>query len=251
MDGGEPDRWSAVAEGWARLWGAMAAPVWDAVLDAVAARPGWAVLDVGCGAGDLLVHAAARGLTCAGVDPAPGMLALARARLPGAELRAVGAEALPWPDAAFDLVTAVNALHFADDVDGALAEVVRVLRPGGWVALAGWAEGRLNDLDVVEAVVAEATDEELAPDGDLRVVGGLAGLLADGGLVDVREGLVATPWTAPDDATLVDGVLLGEDGAARARLAPVVVAAAAPFRRPDGGYLLVNHHRWAVGRRPA
>lgn len=249
MDSDEPDPWSAVADGWARLWAPTAAPVWAAVLDAAGARPGHVVLDIGCGTGDLLAHAAARGLVPLGLDPAPGMLAHARRRLPGADLRLGVADRLPWPDGAVDLVTSVNTLHLADDVDDALAEAVRVTRPGGHVALAGWAEAALNDLDVLESAVAAAFGEESAPDPEVRAEGGFAALLDDAGLAVVASGLVATRWEVASDDDLVAGVLLGEDPATLAELAPVVVRAARPFRRPGGGYRLVNHHRWVVGRR--
>jgi hypothetical protein len=68
----------------------------------------------------------------------------------------------------------------------------------------------------------------------------------------VDAGLVEVPWSPPDDATLVRGVLLGEDAAAMAAAAPTVLAVARPFRTgPGGGYRLVNAFRYAVGRTPA
>ncbi|ACQ79908.1 Methyltransferase type 11 [Beutenbergia cavernae DSM 12333] len=251
MDGADPDRWSLVAQDWSRLWGDLAAPAWDALLRASEAGAGARVLDVGCGSGDLLAHLEARGLRVAGVDPAPGMLAQARARLPGADLRPGDAESLTWGDGAFDLVTAVNALQFADDVDAALAELVRVTAPGGHVAVASWAEDSRNDLATIEAAVAAADGEESLPEGELRGAGGLEALLADAGLTLVEAGLVDTPWDAADDETLVRAVLLGEDDATIATTAPVVLAAAAPFRRTDGSYRLACAFRYAVARRPA
>ena len=91
------------------------------MLDAVDLGPGARVLDVGCGSGDLLAHLAQRGFATAGIDPAPGMVALARDRVPAADIRSGDAEDLPWTADVFDLVTAVNALQFADDTDHALA----------------------------------------------------------------------------------------------------------------------------------
>jgi len=179
------------------------------------------------------------------------MVALARARLPGADVRIGSAERLPWPDASFELVTTVNALQFAPDTLEALAECTRVTVPGGHVAVANWAEDARNDLDVIEAALAEAAGEPPLAGGDLRQPGGLRRLLADGGLEVVAEGLVETPWTVPDDDTLVHAVLMGEDPAVRASSAPTVLAAARPFRRDDGSYRLVNAFRYAVGRTPA
>ena len=248
MNGADPGRWSVVAEGWAQLWGAFAEPAWDAVLAAAGAGRGTRVLDVGCGPGDLLVHLAGRGVAAAGVDPAPGMVAYARARLPGADIRLGAADHLPWPGAVFDLAVSVNALQFAEDTLAALAELTRVTVPGGHVAVANWAEGGRNDLTVIEDAVARADGEEPWPDGDLRLPGGLEGLLHDGGLTLVAAGIAEVPWRAADDDTLVRGVLLGEDPATVAAMAPTVITAARPFRTPDGGYRLVNAFRYAVGR---
>jgi len=248
VDGGEPDRWSAVADGWAELWARFAEPTWQVVVTAAGVGPGSRVLDVGCGSGEFLAYAGGVGAATAGADPAAGMVAVARERAPGADVRHAGAEALPWPDGAFDLVTAFNALQFAEDTLDALAELARVTAPGGHVAVVNWAEDARNDLTTVEDAVAAAAGEEPRPEGGLRRAGGLEKLFAEGGLEVVAAGLVDVPWSAPDDDTLVRGVLLGEDAATVAATAPVVVEAARPFRAPDGGYRLSNAFRYAVGR---
>ncbi|GAB3093306.1 class I SAM-dependent methyltransferase [Isoptericola nanjingensis] len=250
MDGGGGERWSAVAAGWAELWGSFAAPVWPSLLTAAQVGKGTRVLDVGCGTGELVGHLVRAGVVAAGVDPAPAMARTARERNPGATVRDGDVEHLPFEDGTFDAVLAVNALQFADDVDDALAEVARVLVPGGRVAIANWAEGARNDLDVVERAVAEAYEEEVPPDGPLRAAGGLESALVGAGFDVVGAGIVDVPWTAPDDDRLVRGVLLGEDEATTAALAPVVVAAASPFRVPGGGYRLANAFRWAVAVAP-
>ncbi|WP_144882207.1 class I SAM-dependent methyltransferase, partial [Isoptericola variabilis] len=169
MDGGGADRWSAVADEWSALWGSFARPVWEPMLGSAAVGPGTRVLDVGCGSGELLAHLTRLGAVATGVDPAPAMRDAARRRAPGADVRDGDAEHLPLPDASVDVVVAVNALAFADDVLDALAEATRVLVPGGAVAVAGWAEGARNDLDVVERAVAAAHDDEVPPDGELRL----------------------------------------------------------------------------------
>jgi SAM-dependent methyltransferase len=240
VNGADPDRWSDVAEGWADLWGDFAEPAWRAVLEAADPRPGGRVLDVGCGSGDFLAFCGREGLLTAGIDPAPGMVALARRRVPDVQLG--GAEKLPWHDDTFDLATSFNALQFAEDTDEALAEMIRVTVSGGHVAVANWAEAALNDLDAVERALDDGPPR---PDGDLRLPGGLRELLEDGGLADVVEGLAEVPWEVADDDALIRGVLLGEDPGK----AGAVLAAAAPYRRMNGGYRLVNHFRYAVGRK--
>ncbi|WP_246036345.1 class I SAM-dependent methyltransferase [Cellulomonas telluris] len=241
------DFWSEVAEEWALLWARSPDPARDVLLTESGVRPGTRVLDVGCGSGELLARAAALGASVAGVDSAPGMVAVARRTAPDGDVRVADAQALPWPAAVFDVVLAVNALHLADDPDAALAEMVRVTRAGGRVGLAQWAEAGRNDLEAVERAVALAHGEDDVGRDDPH----LDTLLREAGLADVRGGVVDVVWEAPDDATLVRAALLGEDAEGRAATAGVVLAAAAPYRTDGGGYRFVDAVRWVVGAVPA
>ncbi len=244
----DDDTWSAVAAEWARHWGGATRAAQVALLHAAGVGTGTRLLDVGCGSGELLRLAVARGAVASGADPSTGMLELAGRLAPPADLRVAGIEALPWPDGTFDVVTAVNALHLADDEPAALQEVRRVLAPGGLVGIASWAEHARNDLDALEAAVAEVDGEEPAPDLPERLPGGLEALLATAGFAVLGGGVVESPWEAEDDAALVAAVLLGEDPSTLADLGPAVLTAAAPFRTPDGGYRLRTAFRWAVAR---
>jgi SAM-dependent methyltransferase len=244
------DPWSAVADDWGRYWGTFARPVWEPLTRTAGIAPGSRVLDVGCGTGELLEHLQDQGARPSGVDPAARMVELARARAVGADVRRGDVEHLPFDDAVFDAVLAVNAVQFAGDLDDALSEIARVLVPGGVVGLAGWAERSRNDLDGINAALAEADGEDPPEDGPLRLPGGLEGLLADAGWAVLDSGIAPAAWTARSDDDLVRGILFGEGGATVADLASVVVDATAPFRRPDGGYRLLNAFRWAVARRP-
>jgi SAM-dependent methyltransferase len=91
--------WGTDPQAWAELAEAHNRPLFEAVLDAAAAGPGTAVLDVGCGSGLTLVLAAERGAVTSGVDISPGLLAIARDRLPRTDLREAGpaARARPLP----------------------------------------------------------------------------------------------------------------------------------------------------------
>jgi SAM-dependent methyltransferase len=91
------------------------------------------VLDAGCGSGPLTAELRDRGALVTGIDASAGMLALARERLgESADLRQVDLrDQLPFPDASFDDVTASLVLHYLEDWGPTLAELRRVLRPGG------------------------------------------------------------------------------------------------------------------------
>jgi SAM-dependent methyltransferase len=251
MNGGEPDRWSTVAEEWSALWGGMPQPVWAALTDAAAIGPGSRVLDIGCGAGEFLAYLAGLGADVSGVDPAPGMVALARRRVPGASIEVAGFEDLPRPERPFDIATAINALQFADDPLDALRRTAEVVTPGGRIAIANWAEAKRNDIEAVETAIARAVGDEPLPDDELRLPGGLERVFTAAGLHGVAAGITEVQWTARDDERLARGILLGEDDATIEELRSVVVDAAAPYRTADGGYTLTNAFRWAVGTVPS
>lgn len=110
-----------------------------AVLLAMAAlRPGERVLDVGCGDGTFTEDAARRTGDVVGLDRSRAMLDAGAARLahvPGIRWVEGDATALPFPDAAFDVVMAVAMLGALPDPAPAIREAARVLRPGGRVVL--------------------------------------------------------------------------------------------------------------------
>jgi ubiquinone/menaquinone biosynthesis C-methylase UbiE len=91
------------------------------------------ILDVGCGAGPLLEALRDRGAIVTGMDKSSGMVEVARRRLgAGADLRVAElGSPLPFPDDAFDDITASLVLHYLEDWGPALAELRRVLKPGG------------------------------------------------------------------------------------------------------------------------
>lgn len=106
------------------------------------------VLDVGAGTGALLarLRVARNGLAPVAVDLAPGMAALARARLGDAAVAAGDAEALPFRAGAFDLVVSTSAFQWLPRLEPALAEARRVLAPGGALALALFGQRTLHEL---------------------------------------------------------------------------------------------------------
>lgn len=105
-------------------------------------KPGMKVLDVGCGTGNQSIPAARCGAMVTGVDIAPHLLAQAAARAyverMKIELREADAEELPYKDGAFDVVMSMFAAMFAPRPQVAVAEMKRVCRPGGLIAMANW-----------------------------------------------------------------------------------------------------------------
>ena len=89
------------------------------------------VLDVGCGDGQISRLLAATGADVVGVDPTWNQIRIARERGGGAAYVRSGAAELPFADASFDAAVACLVFEHIDDVDDAIAEVARVVRPGG------------------------------------------------------------------------------------------------------------------------
>ena len=105
-------------------------------------KPGMKVLDVACGTGNLAIPAARTGATVTGVDIAPNSVEQARenARREGLSVQfdEGDAEALPYGDASFDVVVTMFGAMFAPRPELVAAELKRVCRPGGVIAMANW-----------------------------------------------------------------------------------------------------------------
>jgi demethylmenaquinone methyltransferase / 2-methoxy-6-polyprenyl-1,4-benzoquinol methylase len=98
-------------------------------------RPGDAVLDACCGTGDLALAAAREGGRVTGLDFSGRMLERARRKAPGLEWIEGDVLALPFSDGAFDAVTVGFGVRNVDDLDRGVAELRRVLRSGGRLAI--------------------------------------------------------------------------------------------------------------------
>jgi SAM-dependent methyltransferase len=166
---------------------------------------GW--LDVGCGTGALAEAVAARCAPkrLAGIDPSPGFLDFARRRLDGAgaELRQGDAQDLPFAAAGFDRVVSGLVLNFVPDQPRAAAEMARVVRPGGEVALYVWdyAEGmelmrRFWDAAAALDPAARAQDEGVR--FPVCRPGPLHGLFEGAGLVGVEARSIDVPTVFRD-----------------------------------------------------
>jgi SAM-dependent methyltransferase len=253
--------WGTDPQAWAALAEAHNSPLFEAVLDAAGVGPGTRVLDVGCGSGLTLVLAGQRGAVTTGLDVSPGLLRIARDRLPDADLRDGDMESLPFGDAAFDAVTGVNAFQFAGDPRRALREAARVTRPGGRVVASLFAAPERSQGTVaheaMSALIPPAQAGDHAPYA-LSAPGNLEAALADAGLSPAGDGEVLCSWryASMDDA--LRGLLCSAGGARAIQAAgedavrDVLRRALIQFQNPQTGIVtMTNTFRWVAGRRSA
>jgi len=252
--------WSSNPRDWAEIAEPQNRPLFDELLDLTATGPGTRLLDIACGSGYAAALAADRGADVTGVDVTPALLQIARERTPTGTFLEGEMDALPLPDARFDVVTSVNGFQFALDPRRAFAEAARVLASSGRLAAATFAEPERNEGTALhlamKALVDEPADDGYAPyalsspDGLIRALEDAAGLR----LTDVGE--VTLAWTYPDTETTIRALLASAGGARASRAAGeqrvrgAIEAAVQPFLDPRGGVSIQNVFRYVVGVKP-
>ncbi|MDL4773380.1 class I SAM-dependent methyltransferase [Actinomadura xylanilytica] len=160
------------------MWGYDTGGLWRSI-DLLATAPaGCTVLDVPCGGG--IAVPAARRLRYVGADLSPVMLDRARRHGPVTLVQA-DVNALPFPDATFDLCVTYNGLHCLPDPPAAVAEMARVLRPGGTLRGSTVTRGSSRRHDALIAVM-----RRLNMFGPSGTPADLAAWLTGAGLTDVR-----------------------------------------------------------------
>jgi SAM-dependent methyltransferase len=187
------------------------------VADAARIEPGQRVLDVACGTGILAREAISRagsGGRVAGIDPSPGMIAVAKRIAPAVEWREGVAELLPFADRSFDAVVSQFGLMFFTDRRKALREMMRVLAPGGRLAVAVW--DSLDRIAAYASVVALLEQTAGRPAADalrapfvLGDVKDLAALLSEAGVGSAEITTHRGAAQFPSIRTMVEADLRG------------------------------------------
>jgi ubiquinone/menaquinone biosynthesis C-methylase UbiE len=193
---------------WRRQSAAMGSEMTRAIVEAAAVAPGMRVLDIACGTGEPAISLAALLADAGevvGVDlaPAPLMIAAERAdqrRLTNTRFQQADAHELPFPDESFDCITSRLGVMFFSDRRRALAEMHRVLRPGGRATLLVWGPIEQPYFDTTVGTVLRMLPAAVMPESGRKMFelgreGLLVRALRESGFSGAEERLVTVPWT--------------------------------------------------------
>jgi ubiquinone/menaquinone biosynthesis C-methylase UbiE len=216
----QEEHWQQVSDNAAGLYERYLVPSlfapWAATLvEQAALQPGQRVLDVACGTGAVTQLAAQQvGPTgkVVGLDLTPGMLAIARTRSAAAtsiEWHEGSAEALPFPDASFDVVLCQQGVQFFPNRVAALREMRRVLVPGGKLWLSVWRAMQYNLFftTLADAIARHVSAQVAAASGGPFMLGDaeeLRAVVTEAGFHDVRVRIAMrlVRWPQADESIL-------------------------------------------------
>ncbi len=248
------DLWGARPREWCAME-AQVRPLYERVLDRIGVGHGTEVLDVGCGAGLAAQIAAQRGAVVSGLDATPGLLSIARERVPNGEFTVGELESLPYDENSFDAVIGFNSFQYAANPRTALEQARAVTRPGAPVVIATWAVPERCEAAAYLAALGQLLPAP--PPGApgpfaLSAPGALEDLAIEAGLAPHDAEEVACPWHFADLESALSAMLAagpaikairtaGEDRVRRA-----VAAAIAPFAQPSGGYVIGSAFRYLL-----
>ena len=210
----EHQAWQGVAVRYGGTFAAATTIFVDALLDAAGAGAQTRVLDVCCGPGYVAGAAAARGAAATGLDFSTAMLEIARAAHPRLDFAQGDAEALPFPDRSFGAAVSNFGIHHVPRPDAALAEMHRVLVPGGRAAFTTWPRPDSNPpwqllFDAIRRHGNLAAARAPPPSGSINGEEACRAALATAGFGDVATRVVRREWPVGSAQELVAALVNG------------------------------------------
>ena len=244
--------WDANIAGYDHSFGPVSRQTVRPTLDAAAVSSGMRVLDVCTGPGMLVEAAIGRGAQATGLDFSHEVVELARRRVPAGEFRQGDAQSLPFPDNTFDAVVCGYGVMHIPEPERAMREMVRVVRPGGRVAISVWDSTTLNNGFglIYAAVRAHGTLNIPLPHGpdffQFSTEAKMRAALAEIGLTKLETALVDQRWNVKSASQYMDAmrggtvraraVLAGQTEAATIEIRGFFEQTLAGMANPDGGF---------------
>jgi SAM-dependent methyltransferase len=251
--------WGDRAADWAYLVEPYARNANDALFDRAGVGPGTRMLDIACGSGYAAGVAADRGAEVAGLDASEALIAIARARTPGADFRVGDMFALPFDDDQFDVATSFNGIW--KGCEDALREAHRVVRPGGLVGFTFWGSPKRLGLLPYFAALMEMSPpghvDATLNQGDTGRPGVAEQMLADAGLEFVDRGTAQVVNECPDLDLAVRALASGGpawpalQAVGYVRFAEAISEAVRPLYTEGLGVRIVSEFGWIMGRVPS
>ena len=262
----EHEGWERASGAYDHSFGRLTPQSADALLDAAGVDGDTTLLDVCCGPGMVTGAATTRGARATGLDFSAAAIALARTRVEAAEFVEGNAQALPFDDDAFDAaVCGFGLIHLPDATRG-LAEMVRIVRPGGRIAVSVWeppAPG--NGFGLLYGSIRAHADLNVdlphGPDffqfsDDARMIELLRGV----GLRDIELERAPQYWVFDAEHALHDellestvrarGLILAQTPEVQARIRSAVIDGMGPFRAVHNVYRVPTPALIGAGVKP-
>jgi ubiquinone/menaquinone biosynthesis C-methylase UbiE len=259
--------WDLASNDYDPLWQEQLSPARTGLLALASLAPGEHVLDLACGTGLVTLDAARRVSPhgkVLGTDLSGQMVEVARRRaleqqLTNVSFQRMDAETLDLPDATFDVVLCALGLMYLPDPPRAVHEWLRVLKPGGRLAIAVWGKRVNCGWSPVFPIVDAEVDSDVCPlFFSLGEPDALAQLCSDAGVANVEQERIATVLKYADADEACDAAFVGGpvalawsrfDAETRARARARYRHAIEPWRR-NQGYRIPGEFVIVAGRRP-
>ena len=250
--------WSSAPADWVNYLEPTFIPMYEAVLEKLELDEEKMLLDAGCGSGLFLNMVESTGASIYGFDAAPGLLEVAKKRLPSITLMIEDLETAPFNDETFDVVTGFNSFQYAGSFENAIKEAKRVAKKDGKVVIGIWGKEEYCDAGTVLKKVGSllpppppGTPGPFALSQDGRV----ESICQSVGLKVIDKHTVFCPWQFSGDQELIKAFMctgpcvkaaqhVGEE-----KVKETIIRSAQPYNLADEIYYMHNYFTFFIAEK--